>query len=145
MQSERMTKPVLRCLMVDDDQDDQEIFLMALNKTGLNVQCETAIDGNEGLRKLQQMKPLPDYVFLDLNMPNCDGKCCLSNIRKIKAFNEVPVIIYSTSSYINDIRDSLKLGATGFITKPANVNELVDILTQIFSGTYSFQKSAYYM
>ena len=138
-----MSEP-LRCLLIDDDQDDQEIFLLAVTNTGLNVRCEMASDGQAGLQKIKESKKLPDFVFLDLNMPHMDGKHCLKEIRKLHGMESLPVIIYSTSSYIDDIRETRRLGATGFITKPSNVNELVQILSKIFQKKYVFFSSAYY-
>ena len=134
---------MVSCLLIDDDVDDREIFLMAATSTGLSVRCESAADGREGLARIKT-GPLPDFVFLDLNMPHMDGKKCLEEIRKLPGCAELPVIIYSTSSYIDDIRETRRMGATGFITKPNNVNDLVQILTKIFRGEYVFFTSAYY-
>jgi CheY-like chemotaxis protein len=134
----------LSCLLIDDDQDDQEIFLLAVANTKLQVSCETVNNGREGLDKILNSEKLPDFVFLDLNMPHMDGKKCLEEIRKIDRLKDLPVIIYSTSSYINDIRETRRMGATGFITKPSKVNDLVVILTKIFEKKFVFFSSAYY-
>lgn len=132
------------CLLIDDDRDDQEIFLLALTKTALAVNCTCASDGDEGLALLAELKPLPDFVFLDLNMPHMDGQTCLQAIRARTKFKELPVIIYSTSSYIEDIREATRYGATGFITKPSNINILADLLRQILEGSYVFPSGEYY-
>ncbi len=139
-----MSDKVIRVLLIDDDLDDQEIFLLALGRTKLNIKCETAADGLKGLDKLEKSDTLPDFIFLDLNMPNMDGKKCLVEIKKRPRYDNIPVIMYSTSSYINDIRETKRLGATGFITKPTNVDTLVNLLTQVFQHTYAFHSSAYY-
>jgi CheY-like chemotaxis protein len=139
-----MSDKKIRCVLIDDDLDDQEIFLLGIEKTGLNIECLTANDGLQGLALLEKQSTPPDYIFLDLNMPNMDGKKCLVEIKKQERLNAVPVIMYSTSSYINDIRETRRLGATGFITKPTNVGALVDLLMKIFTKTYSFESSAYY-
>src|SRR5687767_10965856 len=96
----------VRVLLIDDDLDDQEIFLLALEKTNLNIKCETACDGLKGLEKLEKSEELPHFIFLDLNMPNMDGKKCLAEIKKRQRYNDIPIIMYSTSSYINDIRET---------------------------------------
>jgi CheY-like chemotaxis protein len=139
-----MSEKLLKCLLIDDDRDDQEIFLMAVSSTGLEVDCQVASDANEGLEKLKKYTDPPDFIFLDLNMPHIDGKKCLQEIRKMQFLKDVPVIIYSTSSYIEDIRETRRLGATGFITKPSNLAELVQVLTKIFGKNYVFPSSAYY-
>src|SRR5688572_12905215 len=117
---EKVDKPI-RCILIDDDQDDIEIFKLAIEQTGQHVKFQSARDGVRGLELLKSLTTDPDYVFLDLNMPNLDGKQTLVEIRKQNRFKDLPVIIYSTSSYINDIRETSRLGATGFITKPNNI------------------------
>jgi CheY-like chemotaxis protein len=139
-----MSKTNFNCLLIDDDKDDQDIFLMALAKTALPVSCQCANDGEEGLQVLRRASTKPDFVFLDLNMPNMDGKACLQIIRQETDLKFLPVIIYSTSSYIDDIRETRRLGATGFITKPSNINVLADILRQVMEGTYVFANGEYY-
>jgi CheY-like chemotaxis protein len=133
----------IHCLLIDDDRDDQDIFRLALSDTGIPVKLDIANEGNSGLKKLAS-GPRPDFVFLDLNMPHMDGKTCLTKIRKDPKLKDLPVIIYSTSSYIDDIRETRRLGATGFVTKPSNVNDLVEILGKILRNEYQFFTSAYY-
>lgn len=140
-QSRREEK--IRCLLIDDDADDREIFQMAVASVDLPVQFVAVADGFEGLKKICEV-PGPDFVFLDLNMPHMDGKKCLEEIRKKPELVDLTVIIYSTSSYIDDIRETRRMGATGFITKPNNVKELVQILSRIFQHQYVFFSSAYY-
>jgi len=134
----------IHCILIDDDQDDIEIFKLAIAQTGLKIKFQSARDGVRGLELLNSLTSSPDFIFLDLNMPNLDGKQTLVEIRKQKKFTDTPVIIYSTSSYINDIRETSRLGATGFVTKPNNIDSLVEILTSIFNNTYAFKTSAYY-
>jgi CheY-like chemotaxis protein len=120
------------CFLIDDDIDDQEIFALALKQVGMHFTCLTASNGYEALEKLNTEQVSPDYIFLDLNMPRMNGKECLSEIRKIKHLNHIPLVIYSTSSSRSDIRDTRVLGATDFITKPFSVSELKEILVAFF-------------
>jgi len=139
-----MSQKKINCLLIDDDSDDQEIFLLALTKTGLPVNCQYASDGKAGIDLLESSDDLPDFVFLDLNMTNMDGRSCLKVLRENIKLTALPVIIYSTSSYIDDIRETSRLGATGFITKPSNINVLADILRQVLEGSYVFANGDYY-
>jgi CheY-like chemotaxis protein len=144
MQNSSRSGKMIRCFLIDDDQDDQEIFQLAVDRTEMNVECTVSGDALKALEILRQQRERPDFIFLDLNMPHVDGKMCLTEIKKDPALKDIPVIMYSTSSYINDIRETRRLGAIGFVTKPTNVDELVTILTKIFSKTYKFPSSAYY-
>jgi CheY-like chemotaxis protein len=139
-----MPQKNITCLLIDDDADDQEIFVLALIKTGLSVNCSYVSDGRDALDFLQSCPSLPDFVFLDLNMPTMDGRTCLKTLRSIQRLQSLPVIIYSTSSYIDDIRETSRLGATGFITKPTNINGLAETLKQVLEGTYTFANGDYY-
>lgn len=127
-----MTPLKKTCLLIDDDVDDQEIFIMALDQLVIQFQCTVANNGNEALQKLKRESVLPDYIFLDLNMPRMNGKECLKELKKNERLQNIPVIIYTTSSSKADMEDALKLGAAGFITKPFSLKELTDTLTHFF-------------
>ena len=56
-------------LNVDDDQEDREFFCDALKEIDASIVCLVAESGMEALSLLQSHMPLPDYIFLDINMP----------------------------------------------------------------------------
>ena len=121
------------CLLIDDDQDDQEIFILALSNSGQKVSCQTFSNALSGLRQLDNNPAqAPDYIFLDLNMPGMNGKQCLAEIKSRSFLKDVPVIIYSTSSRPQDITETTQLGAAAFITKPSSVRSLTKILSDFF-------------
>ncbi|QHV97363.1 response regulator [Spirosoma endbachense] len=126
-----MDSPIT-CLLIDDDEDDQEIFLLALRKLDSSIACSFVDDGAEALRKLRQDETfVPQYIFLDLNMPGMNGKQCLTEIKKIAHLQHALIFIYSTSSEAKDILETKQLGADGFITKPAQVSDLIDELSKL--------------
>src|SRR5690348_12426970 len=96
----------LTCLLIDDDPDDREIFGIALEEVDKVCRYITTENGIEALELLEDSTSIPDFIFLDLNMPLMDGKECLREIKKIPHLNRVPVIIYSTSSYEKDVEDT---------------------------------------
>jgi DNA-binding response OmpR family regulator len=120
------------CFLIDDDADDQEIFSLALTQINEDFECQVANNGLEGLQQLRKFKILPDYIFLDLNMPKMNGKECLKEIKKNDRLKTVPVIIYTTSSSTMDMADTKALGATAFITKPFSLTELTEKLSSFF-------------
>jgi CheY-like chemotaxis protein len=93
-----------------------------------NVKCMYACDGAEALTMLRELTDLPDYVFLDSNMPIMDGKKCLKGIKAQTRLKEIPVVIYTTSSNTDEIAFYKSLGAHDFIVKPGSFSMLVDIL-----------------
>ena len=122
------------CLLVDDDEDDKEIFTLALNEANSSIECIIASDGIEALKMLQDSSFIPDYIFLDLNMPLLSGKECLIEIKKKPHLMKVPVIIFSTSASQKDLMETRALGASSFITKPPLISTLTEKLLEVFDG-----------
>ncbi|MDO9373710.1 MAG: response regulator [Bacteroidota bacterium] len=122
--------------LADDDVDDQMLFVEALSEINTSIHCTLAKNGEEALTLLRDYPaPLPDFIFLDLNMPRMSGIKCLAELKKIESLKTVPVIIYSTSSQKEYIDESLKLGAQNFFVKPSNFNGLLDYLQGLVSET----------
>ena len=123
-------KPIV--LLIDDDSDDQEIFSIALEKADGNVECVFANDGIQALEILRHDPDfVPDYVFIDMNMPRMNGQQCLAEIKKIDRLKSVPVYMYSTSVSPESLETNKQLGAKDFIVKPSSINELISILKNI--------------
>ena len=121
------------CLLIDDDQDDQEIFSMALEDINSDIQCVMASNGIAALEKLKAKKPLiPDYIFIDMNMPRMNGMECLQVIQKLDHLKDADVFMYSTSSDETMIEKSKALGAKDFIVKPPGLALLTEKLIQVF-------------
>lgn len=119
-------------LLADDDADDKTLFCEALSEINPAIVCHTAGDGKEALAILskQQVKR-PDIIFLDINMPVMDGWQCLGKLKGDVRHKDIPVIMYSTSSYQRDIDLALENGAFCFFTKPSDYRELRRILRLI--------------
>ena len=125
-------KQTRECYLIDDDIDDQEIFQMALKRVDQNIGFFTANDCVEGLRKLKEDSSfVPDYIFLDVNMPKMNGIQCLPEIKKLGHLKDVKIIMYSTSTDAAIIHNSKKLGADDYLVKPDRLAQLVNKLAQI--------------
>lgn len=125
----------INCLLIDDDEDDKEIFCLALNDANPSIRCHLASDGPEALSMLDEPSFVPDYIFLDLNMPLMGGKECLVEIKKRSHLRDTPVIIFSTSGSQRDIEEAIELGAASFITKPPLIASLTEKLLRVFNVT----------
>jgi response regulator of citrate/malate metabolism len=123
------------CLLVDDDLDDQEIFMMTLETVDTTVKCITSNNGAEALKLLNTDENfVPAYIFLDVNMPKMNGIECLKNILLLERFKSSKIYMYSTTSESNVVEQTKKLGVLDFIQKPARISELKVILSQIFNN-----------
>lgn len=131
-----MTK-FARFFLVDDDSDDTSIFQEVLQEVNPSIDFISAADGQEALNTLKVKKEaLPDVIFLDLNMPRMGGKECLTALKKDEQLRHIPVIMYTTSSQSKDIEETMLKGAMCFITKPSNIKELKNILSQIAQNVH---------
>ena len=125
----------MQCLLVDDDPDDQEVFLMTLEKINKNIECLTANNGVEALSLLKtQNSFVPDYIFLDVNMPKMNGIECLKNLKELSQLDSSKIFMYSTTSEAAVLEKSKKLGATDFIVKPASPAMLRQTLSEILNN-----------
>jgi len=120
-------------LMADDDSDDREIFKEVVHKINNLILIETVEDGTQLLEKLSHILMLPDYIFLDLNMPCKTGHECLEDIRSQEELNNVPIIIYSTSTWKEDINNTYKKGANLYIKKPHAIELIETVLRKVFA------------
>ena len=114
--------------LIEDDKDDQEIFIAALEELYNPVNCTTAMNGYEGYNQLITKQVKPDVIFLDLNMPLMNGYEFLEKIKQEDQLKNIPVIILTTSSNPQTIREVKHLGAKKFLTKPGSFTELTNLL-----------------
>jgi CheY-like chemotaxis protein len=120
-------------LIIDDDQDDQEIFIAAVNEISESITCHAISNASHALDQLTAFQLKPEIIFLDLNMPVMNGQEFLVALKKSKGIDNIPVIIFSTTSHPATISLMKELGAIDFITKPPSYDELIKLLTPILS------------
>ena len=117
-------------LLIDDDDDELEIFITALNELHITYNCCCARSAPQAMKILSNM--VPDLILLDVNMSGTNGIQCLSQIKQMKAMKKVPVIVYSTCMDNGAIQDAATLGAA-CIKKTSNVKSLTAALKEVFS------------
>ena len=119
-------------LYADDDPDDLMLVTEAFNRYADNVEMVTATDGKEAvsyLENLSDMDPAPCLIILDINMPRLNGKEALKKIRQIQRFENIPVVLFTTSSFHAD-KEFAAQHKAAFITKPLDVRHLEIIADQ---------------
>src|SRR5690349_9267611 len=109
----------LHVLFADDDSDEAYLFNEAIEQLGLSVIISKAQDGKDLMNiLLSSTDPLPDVLFLDLNMPYKDGVETLKEIRANDKFKSLPVVIFSTSGNKVHTEACFEFGADLYIVKP---------------------------
>lgn len=124
-----------KVLCVDDDEDDQLIVSETIQEIDGSIEVATALNGHEALVFLDQAKTtgdLPCLIIMDINMPLMDGKQALVEIKKDKELDQVPVVMFTTSSSQLDMAFCEKYGVD-FITKPINMQDFRSTVQKLLS------------
>ena len=117
-------------LHADDDLDDIQLVREAFALHTNNVTVISLHDGLEvlaWLRALRPSDPKPCLIILDINMPRMDGKETLQQIRTMRQFDAVPVMLFTTSSQRLD-QDFAQRFHAGFLTKPIDDRQMDSII-----------------
>jgi CheY-like chemotaxis protein len=123
-------------LAAEDDPTDAYFFQRAFKRAGLPVLLHFVRDGQEVIDYLQgegqfadrAAHPLPQLVLLDLKMPRLDGFEVLEWMRQQPGFNDLQVVIFSSSDEPKDINRAYGLGANWYLVKPHSMEELTDLV-----------------
>lgn len=112
--------------------DDSATMVMSLSHilTGAGYNVETGSNGREGLSKLKEgLKP--GTILTDLNMPDMDGIGFIKEARKIQSARFTPIIVLTTESGGRKRDEARAAGASGWLTKPAEPNQLLAVVKQL--------------
>ena len=119
-------------LNVDDDQDDSALFCEAMKQVSPSSTCLVADSAVSALEILSDRQRIPDYIFLDINMPKMNGIECLKLIKNNHALNHIKVVMYSTNADPADLKEFRRLGAL-FLPKTNRYSTLVKNLSEIIN------------
>ena len=119
---QRMLEKLPIILYVDDDPDDQLLFLETTRDMDARIRVACAMNGVEALRYLERIKEAshehPSLVLMDINMPLMNGKEALVKLKSDHVLRAIPVVMFTTSSHDHDKTFCLENGAADFVTKP---------------------------
>lgn len=118
--------------LIDDDQDDREIFSEAVSICAPQIELLFASDGVEALEILGSSAVQPDVIFLDYNMPRMNGLECLKKLKDGGNTKDIPTIMYTTSGNREHERTILELGADYYMQKTISFDTLCTELARLF-------------
>lgn len=116
-----------KILAVDDSASVRQMVNFTLKTAGYEV--VDAVDGKDGLDKAGKQKF--DMIITDLNMPNLDGIEMIAAIRKLPEYSFIPILMLTTESQAEKKDAGRKAGATGWIVKPFNADQLITVLKKL--------------
>jgi CheY-like chemotaxis protein len=124
-------------LYIDDDLEDREIFSEAISAIDPSYVCNLANDGARGLKALEDLVVMPDFIFVDVNMPVMSGKQFLQEVKKIPRLRSIPLIMYSTTSQQAEMDAYYKMGAYKVLIKANTFQSICELLSSVIKSTSS--------
>jgi CheY-like chemotaxis protein len=123
-------------LIAEDDPNDLELLRHVVTDHGVEVDFQSAHDGEQVVNYLRgegqfadrDVHPLPDIVVLDLKMPRMNGFEVLQWLRQEPGLTRIPAVVLSGSGLEADIEEAYRLGANTYFTKPGQLAELRKII-----------------
>jgi CheY-like chemotaxis protein len=130
-----MLKPIL---LVEDNPNDLELTLVALDKSQLANEVIIARDGQEAIDYLKceggwagRAPGNPAVIMLDLKLPKIDGLEVLDMIRASATLKSVPVVMLTSSREEKDLVRSYELGVNAYVVKPVEFSEFVEAISDL--------------
>jgi CheY-like chemotaxis protein len=126
---------IKRILLAEDNQNDVELTLTALQECRLSNEVEVVRDGAEALDYIYQrgnysgrVDGLPCVILLDLKMPRIDGLEVLRQIKSDPALRHIPVVMLTSSREEKDLILSYDLGVNAFVVKPVDFDQFLQAI-----------------
>ncbi len=114
-------------LVVDDSMTMRQLVRVTLTRSGYEV--VEAVDGAQALQTASSQ--IFDLVLSDINMPNMNGLDLLRALRKLPAYKFTPVVLVTTESEISKKQEGKSAGATGWIVKPFEPQQLLAVVIKV--------------
>ncbi len=123
-------------LLVDDNPADVDLARQALAGGRHQSAISDVAEGAEALAFLHRAGQYanairPDLVILDLNLPKKDGRAVLAEAKADADLRTIPIVVFSTSSALLDIKRSYELGANCYVSKPGNLKDYLRVMQSI--------------
>lgn len=129
---------VKKILLVEDDPNDIELTLTALEEHNLANEVVVARDGDEALDYLYQRGQFatrssgrPLVIFLDLKMPKVDGLEVLKQVKGDSNLATIPIVILTSSREEQDVVEGYNLGTNAYVVKPVIFEKFIDVVKQL--------------
>ena len=120
----------IKILIAEDDESIRDLYDMGLSKDMFEKRFAT--NGQDALDIYKSWKP--EIIVLDIVMPVMTGYSVLQEIRETAGDNKTTIIMSSSMSTKDDMRDCSKLGIQGYITKPFKFKEIGNIIIHCFQN-----------
>ena len=118
-----------KILIVEDCQEIQEMFELALQSSGYDV--DIAGNGIKLIKKIRDTKP--DLILMDILMPWVDGYDLCRDIKGLDDICNIPIIIVTCKTAPEDIQKGFDAGATEYLEKPVEIDKLLQTVASVLA------------
>jgi CheY-like chemotaxis protein/anti-sigma regulatory factor (Ser/Thr protein kinase) len=119
-------------LYIEDNRTNLQIVDSILSELRPGIQLRTATEGESGAELAEQRRP--DLLLLDLNLPDMKGEEVLRRLRARPETADVPIVVLSADSTSRNITRLLGTGADAYLTKPLDVQQLLEALDRLLTN-----------
>lgn len=126
-----------KVLVVDDEPNVLRSLAQYLTIEDFTV--ETASNGMEALEKVESF--VPELILLDVMMPGMDGFEVLDKVKANPAHAHTPIIMLTAKDQSSDVLKGYQSGATSYLVKPFNLDELVETINQVLAQSRQGEES----
>lgn len=128
-------------LLVDDNPGEEVLVRRALSVAKMDHKVVVLRDGEEALEYFfrqgkyagRNADDLPALVLLDLKLPKVDGKEVLRRLRSSEETRRTPVVVFTSSREVSDVKDAFAIGCNSYVCKPMSFDALTDVIHRIAS------------
>jgi CheY-like chemotaxis protein len=137
MSNSKIADSTVRVLVVEDNEDDRELLLRQLRKSGMDNHVKFISNGQEALDflvgpRISSLASELIAVFLDLKLPAISGLELLRQLRLRDEFQNLPVIVMTSSNDPKDLEECNRLKVTNYVTKPVTFTSFSKAVADVF-------------
>ena len=122
--------------LIEDGPENVQVLREAMRLCAVRCDMAVAADGATAMQTIEQyragkLRPLPDLILLDLNLPYVSGQEILQTLKADPDLKSIPVIVLSGSKSKDEIDAAYRLQANAYVVKPDQLNELMTFVASL--------------
>jgi CheY-like chemotaxis protein len=115
-----------KVLLAEDDEDNRDLIVFMVKRSGLDIQLLQAENGQEAVSLAEQH--VPDLILMDMQMPVMDGFTAVKIIKATPAIQHIPIIAFTAQARVEDKALTKSIGCIEHYTKPMDPDELTRLI-----------------
>ncbi|WP_136716516.1 response regulator [Halorientalis salina] len=133
MREETAGKSIPRVVAVEDNPGDVRLIEEGISAAGIDLELDVIQNGSQAIERFttagsEDASSRPDLLLLDLNLPGASGFDVLEVVRTESSFQNVPIVVVSSSENPDDIERIYESAANAYVTKPADPDEYIQMI-----------------